>query len=734
MTTKDENDDKLPAIEFPTTTMGRTKRLLSQIPLPSNGLILRQLPGGNVTIGPVRKRRTASEQFNTLDRVMQLNASPVLAAAAATPGLHKENWQQRRYNFLSKYSMFGGELKEEVTDQIGGNEQGTDIEHKPIIPTSQLVKAGSLDSEALNVKRESILGMAVTGVRNLLSEDDEDELADKSSVSLKNIVLLNRNQQQEQISATPSSTLDEQDQVDSHPCAESAQANNDVVPTATVVTGRANPFNAFFSRFSRKNRQSRLAQQKKLLEIQESYRSHRPYFTYWVTFVQVLVCVISLIVYGYAPLSLSQSNNSSIFEQQRFDLTINPWFGPHPADLIRLGAKYTPCIRSHDEVKSRYENQARLEAMSGCCIDTSTGRCMQTLSQQCLSRTSLTWYRTALKSNNSYEQRNMIYPAVCGLTPETCTKKVFGNMPREDDSTWPSTIVNSKVLKWSPSAVKWPICLQQNYDRIANNISLYPHMDCVNIARPCCTGVLGDCILTSEEDCRRRRGIFHSRAHLCSQVDCIQSVCGMLEFFVARLPDQVYRFWTVIFIHAGLIHLLITIIFQYTIMRPLEKLAGCVRVMIIYIVSGFVGSLASALFLRDTIQVGPGGGQFAILACYLSELFLGWRSLKRPWIPFFKIIICLFLLFAVGLFPLVDNYAQCFGFLIGFLLNMIVFPDVNYKKNVRHLVVVTTALATTIALFIVLITLFYTVPFKCASCKVFSCPFGEICNSENNAI
>jgi membrane associated rhomboid family serine protease len=55
-------------------------------------------------------------------------------------------------------------------------------------------------------------------------------------------------------------------------------------------------------------------------------------------------------------------------------------------------------------------------------------------------------------------------------------------------------------------------------------------------------------------------------------------------------------------------------------MRPLEKLAGCIRVMIIYIVSGFVGSLASALFLRDSIQVGPGGGQFAILACYLTIL------------------------------------------------------------------------------------------------------------------
>ncbi len=148
-------------------------------------------------------------------------------------------------------------------------------------------------------------------------------------------------------------------------------------------------------------------------------------------------------------------------------------------------------------------------------------------------------------------------------------------------------------------------------------------------------------------------------------------------------------------------------------MRPLEKLAGCIRVMIIYIVSGFVGSLASALFLRDSIQVGPGGG-----------------PLKRPWIPFFKIIICLFLLLTVGLLPLVDNYSQCFGFVIGFMLNMIVFPDVNFRKNVRRLVVVTTSLAITIALFISLIVLFYTVPFKCTSCRLFSCPFGKICGNE----
>jgi hypothetical protein len=55
---------------------------------------------------------------------MQLNASPTLAIAAS-PALHKDHWQQRRYNFLSKNSMFAGELKDEVV-----NEQGSDVEQK----------------------------------------------------------------------------------------------------------------------------------------------------------------------------------------------------------------------------------------------------------------------------------------------------------------------------------------------------------------------------------------------------------------------------------------------------------------------------------------------------------------------------------------------------------------------------------------------------------------------------
>ncbi len=75
----------------------------------------------------------------------------------------------------------------------------------------------------------------------------------------------------------------------------------------TLASVKNRPFKGIFPCFSRSNRQLKKQQQKKLAEIHESYRSHRPYFTYWVTFVQILVCIVSLIVYGYAPFSSTQS-------------------------------------------------------------------------------------------------------------------------------------------------------------------------------------------------------------------------------------------------------------------------------------------------------------------------------------------------------------------------------------------------------------------------------------------
>jgi len=55
--------------------------------------------------------------------------------------------------------------------------------------------------------------------------------------------------------------------------------------------------------------------------------------------------------------------------------------------------------------------------------------------------------------------------------------------------------------------------------------------------------------------------------------------------------------------HCRLLQLIITVAFQYFIMRDLEKLAGWLRIGIIYIASGIAGSLSSAIFLPYHVEV-----------------------------------------------------------------------------------------------------------------------------------
>ena len=64
-------------------------------------------------------------------------------------------------------------------------------------------------------------------------------------------------------------------------------------------------------------------------------------------------------------------------------------------------------------------------------------------------------------------------------------------------------------------------------------------------------------------------GTFHPEASLCSQVFCMKDVCGLWSFANQQSPDQIYRLWTSLFLHAGLIHLGISITVQVSDLVPM---------------------------------------------------------------------------------------------------------------------------------------------------------------------
>uniref|UniRef100_A0A8B9HCV8 Inactive rhomboid protein n=1 Tax=Astyanax mexicanus TaxID=7994 RepID=A0A8B9HCV8_ASTMX len=428
----------------------------------------------------------------------------------------------------------------------------------------------------------------------------------------------------------------------------------------------------------------------------ESTPPCRPFFTYWITFVHLLITILAVCIYGIAPVGFSQHEtvdsvlrNKGVYENVKFVQQENFWIGPSSEALIHLGAKFSPCMRRDQEVHDLIQKKRETERNSACCVRNDRSGCLQTSEEECSVRSSQSH---SIKLNHI---RLHLIVLTC-LEPASVA-------PHE----WPDDIT------------KWPICTR--YD--TGNHTNLPHIDCTITGRPCCIGTKGRCEITSREYCDFMKGYFHEEATLCSQVHCMDDVCGLLPFLNPEIPDQFYRLWLSLFLHAGILHCLVSVLFQMTILRDLEKLAGWLRISIIYILSGITGNLASAIFLPYRAEVGPAGSQFGILACLFVELFQSWQILAQPWRAFTKLLCVVLFLFSFGLLPWIDNFAHICGFISGFFLSFAFLPYISfgrmdmYRKRCQILVF----LAVFLGLFAGLVVLFYVYPIKCEWCELLTC-------------
>lgn len=425
----------------------------------------------------------------------------------------------------------------------------------------------------------------------------------------------------------------------------------------------------------------------------DDFHSHRPYFTYWITFVHIVITLLACCTYGFAPVGFAQHSetqlvlkNKGIYESVKYIQQENFWIGPSSDDLIHLGAKFSPCIRQDKQIMSLIQKAKDLERESGCCVQNDNSGCVQTHPSDCSESLA-----TFIKFENEVVGIIRTSGAVCHQDPRLCEAPASSGA-----HVWPSDIT------------QWPICTDP---RVWNHTG-YKHMDCNIKGRPCCIGTKGRCEIATREYCLFMQGYFHDEATLCSQVNCLHDVCGLLPFLNPDVPDQFYRLWLSLFLHAGLLHCVVSVIFQMTILRDLEKLAGWARISIIYIFSGITGNLASALFLPYRAEVGPAGSQFGLLACLFVELFQGWQMLERPWKAFLKLVCIVLFLFLCGLLPWIDNIAHIFGFLSGLLLSFAFLPYITFGTfdKYRKRILIAVSILAYVGLFSSLIVWFYIYP------------------------
>uniref|UniRef100_A0A8C9VVF3 Inactive rhomboid protein n=1 Tax=Scleropages formosus TaxID=113540 RepID=A0A8C9VVF3_SCLFO len=443
----------------------------------------------------------------------------------------------------------------------------------------------------------------------------------------------------------------------------------------------------------------------------EDMDDHRPFFTYWITFVHLLITILAVCIYGIAPVGFSQHEtvlrNKGVYENVKFVQQENFWIGPSSEALIHLGAKFSPCMRKDQQVYDLMQEKRNSERNSACCVRNDRSGCVQTSAEEC-SATLAVWVKWPQHPSAPYQNGKVRqYGSVCHQDPRICLEPASVS-PHE----WPEDIT------------KWPICTRYS----TGNHTNLPHIDCAITGRPCCIGTKGRCEITSREYCDFMKGYFHEEATLCSQVHCMDDVCGLLPFLNPEVPDQFYRLWLSLFLHAGILHCLVSMCFQMTILRDLEKLAGWLRISIIYILSGITGNLASAIFLPYRAEVGPAGSQFGILACLFVELFQSWQILARPWRALGKLLCVVLFLFAVGLLPWIDNFAHICGFASGFFLSFAFLPYISFGSadKCRKRCQIIVSLLVFVGLLAGLAVLFYVHPVKCEWCELLTCiPFTD---------
>ncbi|KAG0473181.1 hypothetical protein HPP92_015038 [Vanilla planifolia] len=140
---------------------------------------------------------------------------------------------------------------------------------------------------------------------------------------------------------------------------------------------------------------------------------------------------------------------------------------------------------------------------------------------------------------------------------------------------------------------------------------------------------------------------------------------------------QGWRLVTCIWLHAGVIHLLANMLSLIFIGIRLEQQFGFIRIGVIYLLSGFGGSILSSLFIRNNISVGASGALFGLLGAMLSELITNWTIYSNKAAALFTLLIVIVINLAVGILPHVDNFAHIGGFLTGFLLGFMMLLDLN---------------------------------------------------------
>jgi membrane associated rhomboid family serine protease len=177
--------------------------------------------------------------------------------------------------------------------------------------------------------------------------------------------------------------------------------------------------------------------------------------------------------------------------------------------------------------------------------------------------------------------------------------------------------------------------------------------------------------------------------HLTNDVFLRGEVQDKLLLLFGNSSDTVregewWRAFTALFLHANLLHLAMNGVGLWLFGSAVEKTMGRWRLLVVFLLGGALGNLASAFVAHYDVAIGASGGIFAVIGAFGVGV---WRLRSPMYITLRRrLLVILMLMVATdftigGLEPQVDNLAHVGGFFSGILLAVALWPRGREEKG-----------------------------------------------------
>lgn len=152
--------------------------------------------------------------------------------------------------------------------------------------------------------------------------------------------------------------------------------------------------------------------------------------------------------------------------------------------------------------------------------------------------------------------------------------------------------------------------------------------------------------------------------------------------------EQPWRLLTATFLHGGILHLAFNMWALWDTGRLAERFYGNGQLLLIYLVAGLSGSMASLFFAARTgVSVGASGAIFGVVGCLLAALFTKAHKLPTVLVQSMRssmltfVGFSLFMGFTAGF---IDNAAHLGGLAGGFAMGMLLAEKFDLDEYRRQ--------------------------------------------------